>query len=129
MTDLAQLRALLLDRPAAYEDYPFGPETLVLKVASKMFALLSLDTSSLRISLKCDPLKADHLRDAYAAITLPSYLDKRHWIAITLDGSVPDALLATLIDESYALVVKGLPKAVRAGLGQNAERRTQDPEG
>jgi predicted DNA-binding protein (MmcQ/YjbR family) len=116
MSDLTTLRPLLLTHAGATEEYPFGPETFVAKVGGKMFALLSVDIVPLRLSLKCDPLKAEYLRDAFAAIGLPSYLDKRHWIAITLDGTVPDELLATLIDESYALVVKGLTKAVREGL-------------
>jgi predicted DNA-binding protein (MmcQ/YjbR family) len=116
MNDFDTLRPLLLNHTGAFEDYPFGPETFVAKVGGKMFALLSVDTAPLRLSLKCDPLKAEYLRDAYDAIGLPSYLDKRHWIAITLDGTVPDELITTLIDESYVLVVKGLTKAVREGL-------------
>lgn len=116
MHDLDTLLAYALAKPGAFEDRPFGPETLVLKVAGKMFGAVGLDASPLQIALKCDPLQAEQLREAFAAIGLPSYLDKRHWIAVTLDGSVPDETLRALVDQSYSLVVKGLTNAARAQL-------------
>ncbi len=117
MSDLASLRAYLLSKPGAFEDFPFGPETLVLKVGSKLFAAVGLDVTPTTITLKCDPLQADQLREAYTAIGLPSYFDKRHWVQVQLDRSVPEETLHALIDDSYALVVKGLTKAVRRELG------------
>lgn len=116
MHPLADLRPYLIGKPGASEDYPFGPETMVFKVAGKLFALVGLDARPLRLSLKCDPLQADQLREAYAAIGLPRYLDKRHWITITLDGSVPNETVRALVDQSYALVVRGLTRAARAAL-------------
>lgn len=115
--ELERLRAALLERPGAYEDFPFGPDPLVLKVGGKMFALVSLGAAPLRISLKCDPAHAEMLRGAYPAIQPGYHLDKRHWNTITLDGSVPAETLRALIDESYALVVRGLPRAARRELG------------
>lgn len=116
MQQLEPLRAYLLTKPGAFEDRPFGPETLVFKVAGKLFGAVGLDADPLTIALKCDPLMGEQLRAAYPAIGLPAYFDKRHWIAVTLDGSVPDETLQALIDQSYALVVKGLSKAARAQL-------------
>ena len=40
-------------------------------------------------------------------------MDKRHWNGVALDGTVPDDLLCELVDESYTLVVKGLPRRMR----------------
>jgi predicted DNA-binding protein (MmcQ/YjbR family) len=117
MQTLDAVRTYLLSKATATEDFPFGPETLVAKVGNKMFALVGLDADPLTLALKCDPLQAEQLRGSFAAIGLPSYLDKRHWISITLDGSVPDDLIQALIDDSYALVVKGLTRAVRRELG------------
>lgn len=114
--DIAALRAYLLARPGANEDYPFGPEPLVLKVAGKMFALLALQDAPPRISLKCDPLHAQLLREQYPAVQPGYHLDKRHWISVTLDGSISEEELRALIDESYRLVVKGLSKAQRRQL-------------
>ena len=111
--DFETLRSYLLGKPEAIEDFPFDTTTLVLKVGGKMFALLGIDAEPLRINLKCDPLKAELLRERYAAV-LPGYhMNKRHWNTVVLDGSLSDAEIRAMIDESYALVVRGLPKARR----------------
>jgi len=111
------LAELLLSRKGAVEDYPFGPEAAVFKVAGKMFALVALDESPLRLTLKCDPVEADFLRNIYGAIKPGYHMNKQHWNTITLDGFVPQELLHRMIDSSHALVVKGLRRAEREQLG------------
>ncbi len=103
-------------KPSSVEDYPFGDEVAVFKVAGKMFALVSLGAPPGSVSLKCDPELAVELRVRYAAITAGYHLSKRHWNTITLDGSVPADQLLDLIDHSYELVVKGMTRAERAKL-------------
>lgn len=110
------LAALLLSRPGAVEDYPFGPGVAVFKVAGKMFALIALDESPLQLSLKSEPIEADFLRSIYGAIRPGYHLNKQHWNTVTLDGSVPHELLVKMINSSYALVVKGLTRAQREAL-------------
>lgn len=111
--DFEILRNHLLAKAGATEDFPFDDTTLVIKVAGKMFALLGLNQEPLRINLKCDPLQAEILRERYPAV-LPGYhMNKRHWNTVVLDGSVPEDGLWAMIDASYALVVKGLPKSKR----------------
>ncbi len=111
--DYERLHDNLCCRTGAVVDFPFDPVTLVLKVGGKMFALVILDEQPLRMNLKCDPAKAQALRDCFDAI-LPGYhMNKRHWITLVLDGSIPEDLVFSLIDDSYALVVKGLTKAGR----------------
>jgi len=111
--DFETLRSYLLDKPGAKEDFPFDTTTLVIKVAGKMFALLGIDEEPLRINLKCDPGKAEILRERYPVV-LPGYhMNKRHWNTVVLDGTLTDAEIRAMIDESYALVVKGLPKVKR----------------
>ena len=56
-------------KPGAVEDYPFGDDTAVFKVAGKMFALVSLGQAPGSVSLKCDPDAAVGLRARYPAIT------------------------------------------------------------
>ena len=95
------------------EEFPFDNETLVFKVAGKMFALTNVSTFA-SINLKCDPEKAVELRDQYPAV-LPGYhMNKKHWNTILLDGSIPSKLLQNWIDESYIRVVNALPKRERA---------------
>lgn len=116
MQDLAEVRAALCAKPAAEETYPFDPVTLVMKVGGKMFALVSSDEQPLKLSLKVDPDFGEALRGSFPAIQPGYHLNKRHWITLTLDGSLEPALLHDLIDGSYRLVVKGLPRAARERL-------------
>jgi predicted DNA-binding protein (MmcQ/YjbR family) len=119
--DASELRRCCLGHSGAVEDHPFGPEHSVFKVAGKMFALSALERRPLELSLKCEPELADPLRQTYAAIRPGYHLNKRHWNTITLDGSLPDPFLRDLIEDSYDLVVAGLPKRVRAELGWTPE--------
>jgi predicted DNA-binding protein (MmcQ/YjbR family) len=115
--DAAELRAWCLEQSRAFEDFPFGPEHSVFKVAGKLFALSALEREPLEVSVKCEPELAVELRNSYPAIRPGYHLNKRHWNTITLDGSLPDQLVRDLIEDSYDLVVSALPKRVRAGLG------------
>jgi len=112
----AELQHQLLGRPGVTEETPFGPDALVYKVRGKMFALVAWNASPLRISLKCRPAHALELRAEYTAVQPGYYLNKQHWNTVTLDGSVPEPVVDQMIDESYQLVVRGLPKQVRAEL-------------
>lgn len=117
-----ELRAYLLAKPGAWEDQPFGPETLVYKVKSKMFALTAIDESVLNgkpwyVVLKCDPYWAMLLRDTYPAVTGAWHFNKRHWNSVGLDGSIPDDEVREMVDHSYRLVVKGLSKREREEVG------------
>jgi len=120
MQDLETVRAVLLAKPGAEETFPFDTVTLVAKVGGKMFALLGTTDSPLPLSLKVDPGFGDVLRATYPAIQPGYHLNKRHWVTLTLDGSLEPALVQELIDESYRLVVKGLPRAARAQLPAGA---------
>ena len=109
-----ELRAYCLSRKGAFEDFPFG-DNPVFKVGGKMFALLARDEPA-RIWLKCDPTLAIMLRDTYPAVTTAPYMDKRHWNQVIVDGSIADDEIIEMIDESYALVVKGLTRSAREAL-------------
>ncbi|MFF0742414.1 MmcQ/YjbR family DNA-binding protein [Streptomyces sp. NPDC004111] len=111
-----QLRAFCLDFNEAVEEFPFTPETSVFKVLGKVFALSALDAEPLRVNLKCDPENALRLRAAHPAVVPGWHMNKRHWNTVTLDGSLPDRLVRELIEDSYDLVVAGMPRAVRLTL-------------
>ena len=117
----AELRDHCLSFNGAEETFPFGSETSVFKVAGKMFALSRLGSDSLRISLKCEPELAEALRRTHAAV-LPGYhLNKRHWNTVLVDGSMADAAIRDMIEDSYDLVVSKLPRARRRALGWDGE--------
>ncbi|MFJ8696704.1 MmcQ/YjbR family DNA-binding protein [Streptomyces roseolilacinus] len=108
-----QLRAFCLDFDAAVEEFPFGPRTSVFKVAGRMFALGALDARPLTVNLKCEPENAVRLRADHPDAVVPGYhMNKRHWNTVTVSG-LPAALVRELIEDSYDLVVAGLPRAER----------------
>ncbi len=115
--DAARLRAWCLQQPGAIEEFPFGPEHSVFKVAGKMFALSALERTPLEVSVKCEPELAVALRASYRAIRPGYHLNKRHWNTVTLDGSLSDRLVCDLVEDSYDLVVSALPGRVREELG------------
>lgn len=111
--NLDTLRSYLLDKPNAVEAFPFDTVTLVAKVCDKMFALVSTDQIPLRMNLKCLPEKAEVLREQFTSIIPGYHMNKRHWNSLLLDKSLPDELVFSLIDDSYELVVQGLPQTKR----------------
>jgi predicted DNA-binding protein (MmcQ/YjbR family) len=111
------LRDLCLTFRGSEETFPFGFETSVFKVAGKMFALSRLAGDPLSVSVKCEPLLAQQLRAAHAAITPGYHLNKRHWNTVLLDGTLPEQMIADLVEDSYDLVVSKLSRARQRGLG------------
>src|SRR3954462_6338008 len=103
------LRTWCLEQAGAGEEFPFGPEHSVFKVAGKIFALSALDRTPLEVSVKCDPDLALQLRASYPAIRPGYHLNKRHWNTLTPDGTLPEQFVRDLIEDSYALVVSARP--------------------
>lgn len=106
------------------EDFPFGPDVYVYKVVGKIFAILSENlvpgtpAKVASLNLKCDPTEALMLRQIFSAITPGYHMNKQHWNTVLLDNSVPDNEIKRQIEQSYALVVKSLPKAKRPFFSQ-----------
>jgi predicted DNA-binding protein (MmcQ/YjbR family) len=115
------LREWCLSMPGAVEEFPFAPGVSVFKVAGKMFALAALGERPLKVSVKCDPLLAESLRDSYTSIVAGYHLNKRHWLTVTLGQDAGDAMVRDLVQDSYDLV-KPKRRAREAGL--NAPGRT-----
>ena len=114
--NIETLRSYCLKKKAVEETFPFGEDTMVFKVAGKMFLLTSLSQSPLQFNAKCDPDKAVELREQYDAIQPGYHMNKQHWNTVIVDGRIPAKLLHQLIDDSYNLVVQSLPKKVREEL-------------
>ncbi|ADO54686.1 MmcQ/YjbR family DNA-binding protein [Paenibacillus polymyxa] len=111
-----QIVAYGLSQKEAVKDYPFGADPLVLKVGGKMFALLTEKDGISHVSLKCDPVIAENLREQNKAIKPGYHLNKRHWNTIEVDNSFPLEDLYSMIDHSYELAFKGLTKAQREAI-------------
>jgi len=113
--NIESFRSFCLSRKGVTEEFPFDENTLVFKVMGKMFALTDLQSFE-SINLKCDPEMAVQLREQHASV-LPGYhMNKRHWITVLMDGSVPDRLIREWIEISYGLIVARLPKSKKTEL-------------
>jgi predicted DNA-binding protein (MmcQ/YjbR family) len=128
--DLAEFREYCLNKPGATESTPFGPDVLVFKVGGKMFALAALDDVPTTVNLKCDPDLALDLRDRYEQVRPGYHMNKKHWNTVEIEGGIPGAELRQMIDHSYDLVVKSLPRskvkiAARSRRNSTAARREQ----
>lgn len=118
MMDKKTVEEYLLSMPNARLDYPFGEDVAVYKVGDpavgasattghgKMFALMDEKKTPVNLSLKCDPVLAETLREKYETV-LPGYhLNKKHWNTLILTGQLSWEDVQDLIRLSYDLVTK-----------------------
>jgi predicted DNA-binding protein (MmcQ/YjbR family) len=113
--DLEQFMRGCNARKGVTEEFPFGENILVYKVMGKMFALTDVDQFE-SINLKVDPEQGVLLQEEYAAVQPGYHMNKKHWITVVMDGSIPNRLLEQWIDNSYNLVVSGLTKKQQIAL-------------
>lgn len=114
--NIEEIRSYCIKKAGVTEEFPFGPNALVFKVKNKMFALAALDEVPLKLSLKCDPDRAISLREEFEGKISGAYhMNKKHWNSITPE-MLPPYLAKELIDHSYELVVKKLPKKQQSEL-------------
>jgi len=114
--DPDELTAFLRGLNGAVETYPFGPEARVMKVAGKMFSVDQPDAPRRSITLKALPENVPRLIRSVAGIEPGYHMNKRHWVTVSLDGSVPADHVRELITESHAIIVAALPRTIRRGL-------------
>ena len=97
----------ILSLPGARLDYPFGEGVAVYKAGNgKMFALIDEKSRPLRLSLKCDPLLAETLREKYESVMPGYHLNKKHWNTVIVEDKATKKQIRELIDHSYQLVSK-----------------------
>lgn len=114
--DIERFRSYCLAKKGVTEEFPFGEDTLVYKVMGKMFALTDLEMFT-SVNLKVDPETGADLQEKYPAVQPGYHMNKKHWITVIMDGTVPDKVLLGWVDNSYQLVVAGLTKTQKSALG------------
>lgn len=118
---IEDVRTYCLSKPHTSESFPFDKNTLVFKVADKLFALAPLDkweSGLAALNLKADPEYALELRAEYNSIEPGWHMSKKHWNTIYIyKGELKPKLIMELIDHSYTMVVNGLTKKKREALG------------
>lgn len=107
-----EFETFIMSLPGVWLDYPFDEATAVYKFGrdnngvGKMVALVAEGSRPLRVSLKCDPLLAENLREKYESV-LPGYhLNKKHWNTIICSGQLSNEEIFDLARLSYRLVAE-----------------------
>ncbi len=113
--NIEELRDYCLQKPGVTEGFPFGETTLVFKVGEKLFLLAGLEEGD-RFNAKCDPERAIELRERYDEVKPGYHMNKKHWNTIQMNGSLTMKQLHEMIDHSYDLVLKSLPKKLQEAI-------------
>ena len=118
------LDAFLRAMPGAEHDYKAEWQWDRYQVRGKLFAAACTPGPEHKVygghtlvNLKCSPERAELLRAEFPGILPGFYMDKRNWIAVLLDGDLPEDVLRDLCAASHRLVAEKLPKYVRRELG------------
>jgi len=115
-----------LKKPGAYEDYPFGPDSLAIKVKAPsrekgpIFTMPFVHRGHPVVTLRCTPQSAEFYRGIYPGAVLRGWhcppVQQPHFNTVSSDGTVPDPELLQMIDHSYAVVVAKMPKYIQKEL-------------
>ncbi|MDB5157532.1 MAG: MmcQ/YjbR family DNA-binding protein [Mucilaginibacter sp.] len=111
--NIEELRDHCLEKPGATEGFPFGEDTLVFKAGGKIFLITGLQEGD-RFNVKCDPELAVELRERYTEVQPGYHMNKKMWNTVFMNGSLTHKQLLEMVDHSYDLVVKSLPKKTQA---------------
>jgi predicted DNA-binding protein (MmcQ/YjbR family) len=112
-------RQACLALPGATVDWPWGPDSDVLRVHHKMFALLWRNPRVSEhpiVNLKAEPDEVPLLIAAHDFVGPGFHMNKRHWITVELGPGTDLRLVEELIEDSYDNVVAGLPARLRSTL-------------
>ncbi len=90
-----------------YQDAPFHDDNWQLvrfRPNKKAFVWTYEKDGHININLKVDPMKSFFWRDKYKSVIPAYHQNKSNWITVVLDGSIPDADIRVMIDDSYDLI-------------------------
>ena len=112
--DVTRLQEHCLALPGAWPDNPWEHDHPVIKVGEpgKIFAFLGAES----VGVKAGPDRdvADEWLDRYPEdASVMAYIGRSGWNSLALSGAIPDDELLEAVEESYRLVVAGLPKKHR----------------
>ena len=114
--DVARLQAHCLAKPGAWPDNPWDHDHPVIKVGpgerGKIFAFLGADGVGVKAATTREV--ADEWLHRYPQdAAVMRYIGRSGWNNLALVGDIPDDELLEAVDESYRLVVGGLPAKLR----------------
>ncbi|MBI9115131.1 MmcQ/YjbR family DNA-binding protein [Sanguibacter suaedae] len=109
-------RTACLALPGATTDVPFGPGTDVFRVHGRIFALLGRAPTvpdHPTVTLKAEPDEIPLLLGAHPTVVPGYHMNKKHWVTVALPPDLDTGLVGDLVEDSYDLVVLGLPARLR----------------
>lgn len=115
--NIEEVRTFCLSLPHATERQPFGPDTLSLEIGGKIFCLLELSGAWQFYNLKVDPDFSVELRESYSCIRPGFHMNKKHWISVDFNSSIPLCREEEIIRHAYECTARGLSRKQRRGLG------------
>lgn len=114
------LQAFCLSLQGATHDYQPEWQADRYHIGGKMFAMMGGDVDRKPvITLKCDPQRAEELREMHEGIIPGYYMNKTHWNSIYLDADIPSSFVEELIEHSYQLVFHKLTKKAQQAILQH----------
>ncbi len=115
--NIEQLHDYCLSKKGVTDSFPFNQDVLVFKVLGKMFLLTSLknwEEGIQFLNLKCNEDYAQELRAQYESIEPGWHMSKKLWNSVYIyKGELSPDFIFELIDHSYDMVIKGMPKKNR----------------
>lgn len=103
-----------MNQLGVYESRPFGQYPICYRVMGKIFAQLNPEEHFYKMTLKCEPDKADFYRQVYKGIVVRGYhcppVQQPHWNTIDLDAFSDKEALFRMIDEAYDTLVSKFSK-------------------
>lgn len=109
-----------MKKNGAYMDFPFGPDTAVIKVEKKIFAQFFTLKGVPFATLNSDAATSDFYRTLYPGIIVRGYhcppVQQPYFNTFPLDNSLSDELILGMIDHSYITVISKLPKYIQKRL-------------
>ncbi len=126
------LAACLAGFPGATTDYKAEWGFLHYRIGGRIFAITCTPDARYKrhaerplVTLRCDGRMCEALREQYADIVPGFYADRRFWISVYLDGSVPEDTLRAPCAHSYDEALKRLPKRVQREIAkENPDENT-----
>ena len=114
--DVAELLDLCLGFPGAWPDNPWDHEHPVVKVGegdrAKIFAFVGADKVGLKAGANREI--ADEWLDRYPDdASVMAYIGRSGWNNLALAGAIPPEEIVEAVEDSYRMVVGGIPKKHR----------------
>ena len=101
--------AFCLTFPLTYADTPFDDNNWVCmrhRGNRKIFAAIFAREGKIWINVKADPQRGDFWRQTFSAVIPAYHMNKKHWITVILDGTVPWNEIRVCLENSYLLAQK-----------------------